>query len=293
MASLTLHSSDVRRKGAHGIQKTPFREKNKGGFEIMKNFKKVISSVIALAIAASSFAAVSASSFSDVADTASYAEAVDVLAALGIVNGYEEDGAFTFKPEGEITRAEAATMIVGALNMTEDAKNSSASCQFADVNEKASWAAGYVNVGVSEGFINGRSADEFDPQSNVTYAEMCVMLTKITDYADYATSNIKEGDPWYKAYTDMAASAGLNKGVSVPLTSALTRGHVAQMIYNALVTPKLGIVEYSFVDNKYAPLDGTYSPEFKTLLSEKFDGYVVRLGVVLYHEPPEVPLLRT
>ena len=235
----------------------------------MKNFKKVISSVIAFAIAASSFAAVSASSFSDVADTASYAEAIDVLAALGIVSGYEEDGQFTFKPEGEITRAEAATMIVGALNMTEDAKNSSSSCQFADVNEKASWAAGYVNVGVSEGFINGRSADEFDPQSNVTYAEMCVMLTKITDYADYATSNIKEGDPWYKAYTDMAASAGLNKGVSVPLTSALKRGHVAQMIYNALVTPKLGIVEYSFVDNKYAPLDGTYSPEFKTILSEK------------------------
>ena len=93
----------------------------------MKNFKKVISSVIALAIAASSFAAVSASSFSDVADTASYAEAVDVLAALGVVSGYEEDGAFTFKPEVEITRAEAATMIVGALNMTEDAKNSSSS----------------------------------------------------------------------------------------------------------------------------------------------------------------------
>jgi len=248
----------------------------------MKNFKKVISSVIALAIAASSFAAVSASSFSDVADTASYAEAVDVLAALGIVTGYEEDGQFTFKPEGNITRAEAATMIVGALNMTEEAKNASATCQFADVNEKASWAAGYVNVGVSEGFISGRSENEFDPQANVTYAEMCVMTTKLTGYADYATSNIKEGDPWYKCYTDMAASAGLNKGVSVPLTSALTRGHVAQMIYNALVTPKLGITSYSFTDNRYAPLDGGENGqgEFKTLLSEKFDGYVVTASIL-------------
>ena len=146
----------------------------------MKNFKKVISSVIALAISASSFAAVSASKFSDVADTAPYAEAVEVLTALGIVSGYNEDGVVTFKPEGNITRAEAATMIVGALNMTEDAKNASATCQFADVNEKASWAAGYVNVGVSEGFISGRDANTFDPQANVTYAEMCVMTTKLT-----------------------------------------------------------------------------------------------------------------
>ena len=74
----------------------------------MKNFKKVISAVIALAMSVSSLVAVNASSFSDVADTAAYAEAVDVLSALGIVTGYT-DG--TFKPEGEITRAEAATII--------------------------------------------------------------------------------------------------------------------------------------------------------------------------------------
>ena len=96
-----------------------------------------------------------------------------------------------------------------------------------------------VNVGVSQGFIVGRNSNEFDPLANVTYAELCVMLTKITDYADYAKSSAKDGDAWYKCYTDMAASAGLNKGVNVPLTAALTRGQVSQMIYNALITPKL------------------------------------------------------
>ena len=45
-ATVTLHSSDVKRKGALGIQKTPFQNRKKGGFEIMKNFKKVISTVV-------------------------------------------------------------------------------------------------------------------------------------------------------------------------------------------------------------------------------------------------------
>ena len=117
----------------------------------MKNFKKVISTVIALAISASTFA--SASTFSDVADTASYAEAIEVLSALGIVNGYVEDGVTSFKPEGEITRAEAATMIVGALNMTEDAKNSSSSCQFADVNEKVVFPKGRTTFFLPNGSV--------------------------------------------------------------------------------------------------------------------------------------------
>ena len=157
----------------------------------MKNFKRVISAVIALAISVSSFAAVSASSFTDVADTAAYAEAVEVLSALGIVNGYE-DG--SFQPDGEITRAEAATMIVGALNMTEDAKASAGTSKFADVNTDASWATGYVNVGVAQGFIAGMNDTTFAPKDNVTYAQMCVMLTKITGYGDYAAANSTASD---------------------------------------------------------------------------------------------------
>ena len=78
----------------------------------MKNFKKVISAVIALALVISSFTAVSASKFADVADTANYAEAVEVLAALGIVNGTEEEGTLVFKPEDQVTRAEAATVVM-------------------------------------------------------------------------------------------------------------------------------------------------------------------------------------
>ncbi len=245
----------------------------------MKNFKKVISAVIALAMLVSSFATVGAASFTDVADTAAYAEAVDVLKALGIVSGIEENGTFVFKPENTITRAEAATMIVGALAMTEDAKASAGTTQFADVNELAGWATGYVNVGVAQKFIAGRGDGKFDPLANVTYAEMCVMLTSIAGYGDYAKKQSDAAGVWSIGYTTMAASTGINKGVAVADSVALTRGQVAMMIYNTLVTPMLGVSEYSIVGNTFAQLDGKNNRDFKTLLSDKFAGYVVTATV--------------
>lgn len=234
----------------------------------MKNFKKVISAVIALAMSVSSLVAVNASSFSDVADTAAYAEAVDVLSALGIVTGYT-DG--TFKPEGEITRAEAATMIVGALNMAEDAKASAGTSQFADVNTQASWATGYVNIGVAQGFIAGMSKTEFAPQENVTFAQMCKMLDCITGYGDYAANN----GGWPTGYVALASQTGISKGISASTDTKLTRGQVAQMLYNALTTPNLGVTEYNLTGNTYEQLDGKKDRDFKTILSDKFDAYVV------------------
>jgi len=241
----------------------------------MKNFKKVISAVIALAMVISSFTAVSASKFADVAETANYSEAVEVLAALGIVNGTEENGTLVFKPESLVTRAEAATMIVGALNMTSDAQASAGTSQFADVNTQAAWAQGYVNVGVAQGFIKGYDASTFGPLDNVTYAQLCVMLTNIAGYGEYAAAN----GGWPTGYTSMAAATGMNKGVAAAQDAALTKGQVAQMIYNTLVTPKLGVYEYSLVGNTYTQLDGKNGRDYQTLLSEKFDGYVATVTI--------------
>jgi len=236
----------------------------------MKNFKKVISVVMALAMIISSFTAVSASKFADVADTANYAEAVEVLEALGVVSGVEqENGTFNFEPEKLVTRAEAATMIVGALNMAADAQASAATSQFGDVNSQAAWAAGFVNVGVAQGFIAGYDATTFGPLDNVTYAQLCVMLTQITGYGDYA----KAYGGWPTGYTTMAATAGINKGVAVASDAALTKGQVAMMIWNALQAPMLGVSEYAIDGNKYKPQNGKNGTEYKTLFTEKFDGF--------------------
>ena len=76
-----------------------------------KNLKKVISSVAALTMVASSVAAF-AVDFPDVESTASYAQAVQELSALDVISGYD-DG--TFGPDKLVTRAEITKMIVDLL----------------------------------------------------------------------------------------------------------------------------------------------------------------------------------
>ena len=83
----------------------------------MRNLKKVLALVVAVAMIASMGLVASAASYSDVAANASYADAVNLLSNLGIIKGYE-DG--TFKPDNTVTRAEAATMIVRMLALDDE-----------------------------------------------------------------------------------------------------------------------------------------------------------------------------
>ena len=117
-----------------------------------KNLKKVISSVAALTMVASSVAAF-AVDFPDVESTASYAQAVQELSALDVISGYD-DG--TFGPDKLVTRAEITKMIVDALAERSSAEASTESTKFADVSADH-WAKGYINQGVANGFIAGIS----------------------------------------------------------------------------------------------------------------------------------------
>ena len=97
-----------------------------------KNLKKVISTIAALAVSASSMVAF-ATGYPDVPETATYAQAVKELSALNVISGYE-DG--TFLPDKNVTRAEITKMIVTSLgSATLSAANAAAGkdTKFADV----------------------------------------------------------------------------------------------------------------------------------------------------------------
>ena len=106
----------------------------------MKNLKRTLAVVIALTMVMSTvaFAAV----FSDVEDTASYAEAVELGVAINLFTGYE-DG--SFKPAGDITRAEFSAVIVRMLGQEAQASGAAGSTKFTDV-PSTHWAAGYINI---------------------------------------------------------------------------------------------------------------------------------------------------
>lgn len=237
-----------------------------------KNLKKVISSVAALTMVASSVAAF-AVDFPDVESTASYAQAVQELSALDVISGYD-DG--TFGPDKLVTRAEITKMIVDALAERSSAEASTESTKFADVSADH-WAKGYINQGVANGFIAGMSDTEFDPDANVTYVQAQKMLVSAIGYETYAQTQ----GGWPTGYKTYAASLDITKGISgITDSTELTRAQVAQMIDNAMDAPLCVIASWKTEWNgsktpNLEVRDGKEGRAYETLFTEKHDAYKV------------------
>lgn len=203
----------------------------------MKNFKKVLALVLVV-VMAMSFATVSNAAFTD-AESITKAEAVDVLSAIGVINGFE-DG--SFKPEGEVTRAQMAKMIATILNAGEDVGTMYAgACTFADSANH--WAAGYIAYCAQEGIINGKSATTFDPDANVTGTEAAKMvLGALGHKADKAGL---VGSAWASTTLSLAkknALIGEDNNMTANMGQALNRENAAQLLLNGL---KATMVEYT------------------------------------------------
>ena len=237
-----------------------------------KNLKKVISSVAALTMVASSVAAF-AVDFPDVESTASYAQAVQELSALDVISGYD-DG--TFGPDKLVTRAEITKMIVDALAERSSAEASTESTKFADVSADH-WAKGYINQGVANGFIAGMSDTEFDPDANVTYVQAQKMLVSAIGYETFAQAQ----GGWPTGYKTYAASLDITKGISgIKDSTELTRAQVAQMIDNAMDAPLCVIAgwkpEWNGTQTPNLEVrDGKEGRAYETLFTEKHDAYKV------------------
>jgi len=94
------------------------------------------------------------------------------LVSLGVVGGYE-DG--TFRPEAGITRQEFAKMVVLAAGLEPDAEPE---LTFADTDEIAEWARGYVSAAVRAGIITGVGDNRFAPTDPVTRAQAATMIMR-------------------------------------------------------------------------------------------------------------------
>lgn len=250
----------------------------------MRNLKKVISSVAALAIVASSASAF-AVTFPDVEESASYNEAVKILSGLKIVEG-DDNG--LFNPDKTVTRAEFTKMAVGALGEMASAEAQSTS-KFDDAaNTSVHWGAGYIAQGVADGFIDGYDDHRFGPDDTVTYAQACKMLVAAIGYTTYA-----EAAGGYPAgYTAQASSLGISKGVSAQNDAALTRGQVAILIANAMDVP-LNVIdgwktESNLTGTYQAPefkkLDGKEGRDFESLLTDRHDAYKVKGRVTVNYQ---------
>ena len=225
----------------------------------MKNLKKVLALVVVFAMM---FTTVAFASYPDVAADADYAEAVEILSALEVLEGDDQG---TFNPDSTIKRSEFAAVVIRALGMESSAAGAAGATSFVDVAANH-WAAGYINLATQYGIINGRGNGIFDPDGNVTYQEAIKMLCVALGYAPMAET--KGGYP--AGYVAVAGSIGMVNGV--PATSgAALRSTVAMLTANALEIPKMD--QTGFGSNvTYEVLDDY--DNYQTLLTDR-DIYVL------------------
>ena len=130
----------------------------------MKNLKKVLSLVLALAMALSLMTAAFAADASDYKDYSkvTYKEAVDVMTAAGIFNGGDGNN---FNPDATLNREQAAKIITYMLVGQEKAdKLTTTVAPYADV-AATRWSAGSIAYCTNEGIIAGDGNGRFNPNS--------------------------------------------------------------------------------------------------------------------------------
>ena len=204
--------------------------------------KKVLALVLAFACAFTMFAG---AAFTDSADiNADNADAVELLTALNIIEGYE-DG--SFQPEGTVTRAEMAKMIFTIRNGGNDDASAykTVTTSFTDIN--GHWAAGYIKYLQNTGIVAGKSAYIFDPDSTVTTAEAMKMALVLSGYrADKAGLT---GTAWQNNTISLATTVGMTKDVFSAVAEGCSRQDAAQILSNTLT--EVYAVQWSEVTNSF------------------------------------------
>lgn len=216
----------------------------------MKNLKKIAALVIVLALALStvSFA------FTDVAEDASYNEAVEVMADLGLLKGYE-DG--SFGPDKTITRAEFAAVVVRMLGMEDQAAGASANTIFNDVPANE-WYAGYVQIANQRGIIAGYGDGNFGPNDEVLYEQAVKMIVCALGYAP-KFENVPNAYP--TSYLAQANTSEITVGAAGKIGDKATRAIVARLAYNALDVKLMDQTSFG-KDYEYATIEGTLLSDY-------------------------------
>ncbi len=242
------------------------------------NLKKVLSLVLCVAMMLSVMVVGAGAAFSDQSKIKN-TEAVDACTALNIIGGYP-DG--SFKPEGNITRAEATKMICVALNGGKDpATSTNATPTFSDVrtNANAAWAEGYIESCVAQGIVSGVGGGKFAPAGNVTGVQLAKMLLVALGY----NSDIESftGNAWATNVNVRATQRGLYDGLEkMDTAAAISRDNAAQMVWNALQALEVKY-DYTLVSDKGNLTSTTTLVEKNiTLLADKYSGAGVYEGVL-------------
>ncbi|MGO4372971.1 S-layer homology domain-containing protein, partial [Paenibacillus sp. MCAF20] len=127
----------------------------------------------------------------------------------GITKGYPNG---TFRPNGNITRAEFAVMLMNGLK--PDVQGSALG--FKDKAAIGSWAVKAVSQAVQLGIISGYTDGTFQPAKNISHTEMAAMIVRASGLAtpEVATTGYTD-DAAIPQWAKKAVAAGKAHGILV------------------------------------------------------------------------------
>lgn len=167
------------------------------------------------------------SAFRDVPPDSSYSQAVERLAALGIMRG-NADG--SFDSEALVTREQFSKMIVVAAGMEDSANTMHGATIFSDIDPMG-WSTGYINAALDKGYITGMADGKFHPEDSLTFAQACTILVKALGYTDQDVSGL-----WPRNYMEKAKTLGITAGIDLASNDPLPRWAAAVMMDRLLMT---------------------------------------------------------
>ncbi len=148
-------------------------------------------------------------------------EAIDYLENNGVVGGYT-DG--TYKPNNPINRAEFTKIVMESIYPDD----SSGSYCFPDVTNK--WYAKYVCRAKELGILSGYPDGFFRPSDDINMVEGLKIILEAYEFDISDTYEV-----WYESYYWFADSRDLLDLINKDVAHNLTRGEMAQIIYNVEV----------------------------------------------------------
>ena len=213
----------------------------------MRNLKRTLSLALSAVMLMGMMvvgAGAASSDFTDASDIKNV-EAVDVMVALGILEGGDKGD---FQPNSILTREQAAKIICYMLLGEDSAeKLSTNSAVFNDVAADR-WSAPYIGYCVNLGILAGDGQGNFFPEGKLTGAAFAKMLLVALGYDPAIEEYV--GNSWTINVAADAIEAGISpKGVV--LTNELSRQDAAQMAFQTLTAT---VVKY---DNKGTTVIGS------------------------------------
>ena len=212
----------------------------------MKNLKKVLALVLAVVMIMGVVTVASAKTYKDADAEAfkNYADAIDALSSLKILDGFEDE---TFKADGTLTRAQAAKIVAIVHNAATNGRiqsdiadlYSNAQNPFVDCN--TSWALPYINYCRITGLADGMTATTYAPKREVTGVQFLKLMLTTLNF-DTAKEGYT-GTGWDINVLNRANEIGLTAGLKDgwKAIAPIKRGEAAQVLYNALTKD---LVEY-------------------------------------------------